>query len=279
MTDGGSGLYRTISGTSMATPHVSGAAAILAQQHPGWTGQQLKEQLMSSAQGPGRLVLAVRGRHRSPRRGGRGDATPCGAPARVLLGNYAWPHEPSDGAVTKDLTFTNDGDQDVTLDLALTGTSGTAFALGASTVTVPAGGKATVPVTGDPQAVGLRPPRRLRRRHRRRRPATPVTRTSLGLIKEDERYDLDDQARRPRRSARPPAWVGVNLAGDPWPWAEYVDGETTLRMPPGTYSVTAYLDVQRRGARPVRPGRAGRPGDRARPAPPRWCSTRATPAC
>ena len=73
MTDGGSGLYRTISGTSMATPHVSGAAAILAQQHPGWTGQQLKEQLMSSALGPAGLVLALRGRHRSPRRGGRGD--------------------------------------------------------------------------------------------------------------------------------------------------------------------------------------------------------------
>ena len=51
MTDGGTGMYRTISGTSMATPHVSGAAAILAQKHPGWTGEQLKEQLMSSANG------------------------------------------------------------------------------------------------------------------------------------------------------------------------------------------------------------------------------------
>ena len=37
-------------------------------------------------------------------------------------------------------------------NLALTRHGG-AFTLGASTVTVPAGGKATVPVTGDPQAV------------------------------------------------------------------------------------------------------------------------------
>ena len=45
------GPYSAISGTSMATPHVSGAAAILLQQHPTWTAQQLKDQLMSSAKG------------------------------------------------------------------------------------------------------------------------------------------------------------------------------------------------------------------------------------
>ncbi|MFG2058712.1 S8 family serine peptidase [Micromonospora sp. NPDC048930] len=33
------------------TPHVSGAAAILAQRHPDWSGAQLKEALMSSAKG------------------------------------------------------------------------------------------------------------------------------------------------------------------------------------------------------------------------------------
>lgn len=49
-------LYTAASGTSMATPHVAGAAALLAQLHPSWTAQQLKDSLVSTAQaaqGPG----------------------------------------------------------------------------------------------------------------------------------------------------------------------------------------------------------------------------------
>jgi subtilisin family serine protease len=41
--------YARLSGTSMATPHVSGAAALLRQQHPDWSGQQLKTALTSTA--------------------------------------------------------------------------------------------------------------------------------------------------------------------------------------------------------------------------------------
>ncbi|SDT56568.1 S8 family serine peptidase [Jiangella sp. DSM 45060] len=60
--------YTSLNGTSMATPHVAGAAAILAQQHPDWTDEQLKQRLITSStpldedvtfQGAGRLDVAA----------------------------------------------------------------------------------------------------------------------------------------------------------------------------------------------------------------------------
>jgi hypothetical protein len=246
----GSGWYQTMSGTSMATPHVAGAAAILAQQHPDWTGQELKEHLMSSALGldagyspydvgTGRVDVAA-AIHRTVHSTGS-----------VLLGNFDWPHEPTDTAVTRRIRFTNAGDTAVTLDLALTQTADT-FTLGATSVTVPAGGARAVEVTGDPTAV--EPGRYVG--YVVATDATtgdPLTRTSLGMVKEDERYDLKIQLRD--RSGAPAAgWVGIAATGDPYPYNQYVDGQTTLRMPPGTYLVSTYLDVQ--GETPDRSGLA-----------------------
>jgi subtilisin family serine protease len=146
--------YVALSGTSMAAPHVSGAAAILAQQHPGWTGAQLKAALVGSAtplagtgvfdQGAGRVDVA--------RAVGQ---TVHAEPATVSIGRTSWPHE-DDERVTRTVTYHNEGPapQQLRLALAVGGPGGEPvpdgmFRLSAQTVTVPAHGRATVEVTVD----------------------------------------------------------------------------------------------------------------------------------
>ncbi|MFF0725931.1 S8 family serine peptidase [Streptomyces sp. NPDC004134] len=43
--------YTTMTGTSQATPHVAGAAALLREKHPGWSWQRVKSALMTTADG------------------------------------------------------------------------------------------------------------------------------------------------------------------------------------------------------------------------------------
>jgi subtilisin len=45
-----SGGYRTMSGTSMASPHVAGAAALVLSNHPGFTPDQVQTHLMNNAE-------------------------------------------------------------------------------------------------------------------------------------------------------------------------------------------------------------------------------------
>jgi minor extracellular serine protease Vpr len=47
--------FTTVSGTSQAAPHVAGAVALLKQQHPSWTPEQIKSALMNSATGINRI--------------------------------------------------------------------------------------------------------------------------------------------------------------------------------------------------------------------------------
>ena len=60
------GLWASFSGTSMATPHVSGAAALLLQRHPRWTVDQVKSALVQT----GKAVSGGIGEAETTREGG-----------------------------------------------------------------------------------------------------------------------------------------------------------------------------------------------------------------
>lgn len=150
--------YVTMSGTSMATPHVAGAAALLAQQHPDWSGPQIKNALVGTAK-PGAF---------SPYEQGTGRIDLTRATARTVhseqvalnFGHTPWPHT-DDKPVARTVTYRNDGEQAVTLDLSATteGPDGSAapegmFTLGARQLSVPAGGRASVDVVADTRVGG-----------------------------------------------------------------------------------------------------------------------------
>ncbi|MFJ6694792.1 S8 family serine peptidase [Streptomyces sp. NPDC091272] len=155
---GGRGVYayQAMSGTSMAAPHVAGAAAIVKQAHPDWSAQQIKAALVSSAK-------VVPGDVRETG-GGRLDIKAAlgnkvtGAPA-VQGGTFNWPQHSSDRTVV-DVPYTNVTDRPVTLDLTLqqpTGNDGSRIGsriarLGKDQVTVPARATVQVPLTLDPSA-------------------------------------------------------------------------------------------------------------------------------
>ncbi|MEU5869830.1 S8 family serine peptidase [Nonomuraea sp. NPDC047529] len=142
------GTHVAMSGTSMATPHVAGAAAILAQRHPDWSGQQLKAALVGSArptagatpyqQGTGRVDV--------PRSLDQEViAAPTGVWAAFLYG------QPGERRATGKITYSNTGAAPVTLDLA---DGSDVLTLSPQRLEVPAGGQASVTVTIDAEGKG-----------------------------------------------------------------------------------------------------------------------------
>ncbi|HEY6737699.1 MAG TPA: S8 family peptidase, partial [Actinopolymorphaceae bacterium] len=144
--------YVVASGTSMATPHVVGAAAILAQRHPDWKAADIKAALMASAAPQGKASVFDQGAGRIDVAAALGQ-TVVADPGSISFGRQLWPHD-DDEPVTKQLTYRNLGSEDVELELSatMTGPDGESapdgtVRLGATTVTVPEGGSATVDVT------------------------------------------------------------------------------------------------------------------------------------
>ncbi|MYQ86310.1 MULTISPECIES: S8 family peptidase [unclassified Streptomyces] len=249
--------YVSKSGTSMATPHVAGAAAILKQENPTWTGAQIKAALTGSAkggthsvfqQGAGRLAVdkAI-------------DQTVVSEPASVALGSQQWPHT-DDTPVAKQVRYRNSGTTDVTLDLSLEAPTGGDekpapggfFTLGAQRITVPAGGTATVDLTADTRLGGTVDG------------SYSVTvvasgggrsvRTAASVEREAESYDVTfntvgrDGAASTNWQADLKGYDGSATGRRFFP--DLSSGSTTVRLPRGTYSLAADMLVD-----PAAPGK------------------------
>ncbi|WP_067276859.1 S8 family peptidase [Streptomyces jeddahensis] len=239
--------YLTISGTSMATPHVAGAAAILKQQHPDWTYAELKGALTASTkggkytafqQGSGRIQLdkAI-------------NQTVIADPVSVSFGVQEWPHT-DDTPVTKQITYRNLGTEDVTLDLTATATNpkGAAapagfFTLGAKQVTVPAGGKASVDLTVNSKLGGT-----VDGAYSAYVVATgggQSVRTAAAVEREVESYDVT--LNHINRDGKPAEWYSTDLTAvsgkEAWFSPYEADGTVTVRVPKGDYVLNSGIFV------------------------------------
>ncbi|WP_442811012.1 S8 family peptidase [Streptomyces sp. NBC_01217] len=241
--------YLSISGTSMATPHVAGAAALLKQEHPQWKYAELKGALTGSAkpgaytpfeQGSGRIAVD------------RAIAqTVVAEPVSVSFGVQQWPHT-DDTPVARKVTYRNLGTADVTLDLAVTATGPKGrpapagfFTLGADKVTVPAGGTAEVPLTVNTKLGGTADGSYS---------AYVVgtgggqsVRTAAAVEREIESYDLT--VRTIGRDGKPSRFNESDLYGlsgtasGVWLSPRSTDGTAKVRVPKGGYALNSAVHV------------------------------------
>ncbi|MFK5645811.1 S8 family serine peptidase [Ornithinimicrobium sp. LYQ121] len=164
------GSYATLSGTSMAAPHVAGAAALMLEAHPDLLHEELLRRLQNTAEvlpfnlapGAGLEVVHLQGAGMI-----QVDeailADVVASPGLIQLGQQLIGE-----TSTNTITLTNTGTESKTFTVEHTpavSTEGTAndfgYYLDAATVvvqpvvTVPAGGSATVPVTVTPPEYGM----------------------------------------------------------------------------------------------------------------------------
>ncbi len=242
--------YTSLSGTSMATPHVAGVAALLAQAQPSWTAGPMKARLMSSADTHSGATVVEQG-------AGRVDAdqaTDGGvsvSSGELEFGMLRWPYPapdpmlrwpyPASDPVIRELVYTNPGPNNVTLRVAASIEPPAAAPprLSASVLAIPAGGSATVLVTADRAAAGPGT-------HTGRITATPSTGdplvTTFGWHAEPESYDLT--VRGINRDGNPTQADMVIGRPDGGPVPDDLlfgvplsDGKAVVRLPRGHYDI------------------------------------------
>lgn len=237
-------LYVAHSGTSQATSLVTGSAALLLQQHPDLTWQQLKARLSSAVDdtgvytswsGSGRLNLAT--------------ATSAGLTADVGVVDFGAIRHPDDAKQTRTITLTNPGNMPVAVTAADhevrsgvgTPASESAVVVSPAAVTVPAGGTASLTVTLDPAAVTddlwqgsidlLAPD------------GKELLRLALNAYDEPPMYDVSVQVLDRDGKAVSGGWVNAfNSANGGFVQFTLDDqGRSTRRIPPGEWSMYSWV--------------------------------------
>ena len=233
-------LYTSLEGTSMATPHVAGMAAILKDAHPEWDGERLKAAITSTTVPVADATGFDAGSGRVDAE--RAVAATVLASASLNLGYYAWPQ--TDLPTTRTpLTYTNTGGAPAALVLSLASQDGAAPApagvsLSASTLTIPAGGQASVDVLLDPSLPGTGSFSGVVIASG---PSGPVARTAFGFGLESEHHNVTVEL-KPRSGTQHGTHV-IGLAGldvsffDQRVLTGSGAQSVTWRVPPGTYSV------------------------------------------
>jgi subtilisin family serine protease len=224
-----------LSGTSMAAPHVAGAAAILAGQHSDWRASDLKAALMNSAKPNPALSIYEQG-------AGRLDVAQAvsrnvtATPASISLGTALWPHN-DDQPITSKITYRNSSDQPLTLSLAVEASAPGAkiFAVEPRQLTVPAHGTAGATVTADTRADapdGV---------YGGTIAASDGTRTPIGVVKETESFDVKLSFIDRHGAATPDYFFRlVDLSSGTAQVRYDPSGMVTTRVPKGTY----YFETQ-----------------------------------
>ncbi|MFD2794991.1 S8 family serine peptidase [Promicromonospora vindobonensis] len=232
-------------GTSMAAPHVAGAAAALLQMRPELTATQARSVLMGSSDTTGGTVWEEgAGRVFVPR---ALDQELLASPASVSFGEFEPPYK---GALSKTVTYRNTAARKVVLDLALsaTGPDGDpveAASLSKDRVTVPANGTASVKVSVAKATGALG-------RYSGAVVATGAggtsVRTPVGWDKQPETFDLTvKQVGRDGEPFDESAYLGVIDSADHTRFQQSfpVEGtdaaETTFEVPAGTYFVGSVM--------------------------------------
>jgi subtilisin family serine protease len=225
----------SLQGTSMAAPHVSGAAAILAQKYPSWTPGQLKAALMGSAKTNPDIAIQAQGAGRVDVARAI-DETVFAETASISFGRQLWPHD-DDAPLTRPVTYRNTGSSDVTLALTITGRAPAGmFTLSASSLTVAAGGTASVGLTADTRVAS---PDAYIGGHLVATAGNLVVTTPFAVDKEVESHEL--KLEHIDREGAPDddySTVVVDNATGRWYSAFGFEGSTvTRRLPKGTYTV------------------------------------------